>query len=115
MPPFAAYWSQEDRRNRLGISRFLFRKGWLAAPTSNQRKVFKGCLKHLAASRARVLLVNMEDLWLETAPQNIPGTTQEYPNWRRKARRDIEEFTRLPGVLKLLQEINRLRKGRVLK
>jgi len=110
MPPFAAYWQQEDRRSRLGLSHFLFRRGWLPAPTGHPRQVLNGCLKHLAASRARVMLVDLEDLWLETAPQNIPGTTQEYPNWQRKANRDIEEFTETPGILKILQEINLLRK-----
>jgi len=94
----------------MGLSRSLVRKGWLSAPTGSPRTVLKGCIKHLAASRARVLLVNLEDLWLETEPQNIPGTTNEYPNWRRKSRRDIEVFTRLPQVLKTLREINFLRK-----
>ncbi|TYO94718.1 4-alpha-glucanotransferase [Desulfallas thermosapovorans] len=110
MPPFAAYWQRENRRRRTGLSHFLYRKGWIKAPTASDREVLLGCLKHLAASRARVLLVNLEDLWLEKAPQNIPGTTTEYPNWRRKAAPDMEEFTRMPRVLKALRVINGLRK-----
>ncbi|WP_449241602.1 4-alpha-glucanotransferase [Desulfoscipio gibsoniae] len=113
MPPFAAYWRQEKQRNRLGLSHFLFRKGWLSPPSGNSGKVLRGCLNHLAASRSRILMINLEDLWLETAPQNIPGTTKEYPNWRRKSRRDIEEFTRLPEVLKTLRKINLLRRRRI--
>ena len=35
---------------------------------------------------AEFLLINLEDLWLEPAPQNVPGTWQERPNWQRKAR-----------------------------
>ncbi len=31
-------------------------------------------LDHLAASPARMVLVNLEDLWQETEPQNVPGT-----------------------------------------
>ena len=31
-------------------------------------------LEHLAASPARMVLVNLEDLWRETEPQNVPGT-----------------------------------------
>ncbi|CEP67915.1 Glycoside hydrolase, superfamily [Moorella glycerini] len=63
----------------------------------------RACLAHLAASRARILLVNLEDLWLETAPQNIPGTVDTYPNWRRKARYTLEEFSQKPEVLQVLQ------------
>ena len=39
-----------------------------------------------------MMLVNLEDLWLETQPQNIPGTSEECPNWRNKARYSFEGF-----------------------
>ncbi|KAF1084393.1 4-alpha-glucanotransferase [Sporotomaculum syntrophicum] len=113
MPTFATYWQQENRRSRLRLSRFLFRRGWLPAPTAHPSQALVGCLQHLAASRARIMLINLEDLWLETSPQNVPGTTQEYPNWQRKARHDIEDFTRQPGVLNTLRSINLLRKRKI--
>jgi 4-alpha-glucanotransferase len=37
----------------------------------------------LAATDTPVLLVSLEDAWLETRPQNVPGTAFERPNWRR--------------------------------
>jgi 4-alpha-glucanotransferase len=39
-----------------------------------------------------MVLVNMEDLWLEARPQNVPGTSSERPNWRRKARLTLEQI-----------------------
>jgi 4-alpha-glucanotransferase len=39
-------------------------------------------LHTLGASGARRVLVNLEDLWLEMRPQNVPGTGPETPNWR---------------------------------
>ncbi|MBF7083820.1 4-alpha-glucanotransferase [Desulfallas sp. Bu1-1] len=110
MPPFAAYWPRENPARRLALSRFLRRGGWLGAPAGKTRAVLEACLEFLAAGRARLLLVNLEDLWLETEPQNIPGTTGEYPNWRRKASKDFETFSRMPGVWKTLRKIDRLRK-----
>lgn len=110
MPPFAAHWQREDPARRLALCRFLRRGGWLAAPAGQTRAVLEACLEFLAAGPARLLLVNLEDLWLETEPQNIPGTTGEYPNWRRKAGKDLETFSRLPGVGKTLRKIDRLRK-----
>ena len=68
-------------------------------------------LTFLAASSAHIMLVNLEDLWLETQPQNVPGTSQERPNWRRKARYSLEELSQLPEVVEVLREVNRLRKS----
>lgn len=45
-------------------------------------------LEALGRSPARQVQVNLEDLWLEPAPQNVPGTGAEAANWRRRFRRD---------------------------
>lgn len=114
MPPFAAYWqSRRGERERLTLPAYLYRRGLLETPTQKTGAVLRGCLAHLAASRARVVLVNLEDLWLETEPQNIPGTVDEYPNWRRKARCTLEEISRMPEVMEALDELSRLRNHRV--
>jgi 4-alpha-glucanotransferase len=73
--------------------------------------VLRGCLEHLAASPARLVLVNLEDLWQETEPQNVPGTGSERPNWRRKARLTFEEMTRRPEVAAMLGRVDRLRRA----
>jgi 4-alpha-glucanotransferase len=65
-------------------------------------------LAFLASSHARVLLVNLEDLWLETDPQNIPGIQEEHPNWRRKARYSLEVFSQMPDVLDAIEEMDRI-------
>ncbi len=57
-PPFAAYW------DRLG------EPGRAAAPAA---AAFRTATARLARSPARLLLVNLEDLWGEMAPQNVPG------------------------------------------
>ena len=44
----------------------------------------------LAENDEEFLLINLEDLWLEPVPQNMPGTWQERPNWQRKARLSLE-------------------------
>jgi len=56
------------------------------------RRIVEACLRWLRASRAELVLVNLEDLWEEQNPQNVPGTSTERPNWRRKARLSIEEI-----------------------
>jgi 4-alpha-glucanotransferase len=71
--------------------------------------VFSGLLGWLATSPAPLVLVNLEDLWFETRPQNVPGTWREEPNWRRKARYPLEEFARLPELLAMLGGVARQR------
>jgi 4-alpha-glucanotransferase len=66
-------------------------------------------LEYLSASPAEAVLVNLEDLWLEDQPQNVPGTGLERPNWRRKARYALEEFSQLPEVVATLESVNSIR------
>lgn len=70
----------------------------------------KNILNLMAASPAYGLLVNMEDLWQEAHPQNIPGIMGRQ-NWSRKARYGFEKFSRLPQVNDILCGIDKLRKG----
>ena len=46
----------------------------------------------LALTPAQLLAVNQEDLTKETAQQNLPGTTWQYPNWSRKMRFTVEQL-----------------------
>ncbi|HBY58712.1 MAG TPA: 4-alpha-glucanotransferase, partial [Solibacterales bacterium] len=46
----------------------------------------------LAQTPSLLLAINQEDLTKEIEQQNLPGTTAEYPNWRRKMRYTIEEL-----------------------
>src|SRR5439155_24565741 len=69
-------------------------------------QILRVCLSWLRASPAELVLVNLEDLWEEKHPQNVPGTSTERPNWRRKAHLSIEEIRGNPQfrhVLRLLR------------
>ncbi|HVX67183.1 MAG TPA: 4-alpha-glucanotransferase [Bryobacteraceae bacterium] len=46
----------------------------------------------LARAPSRLLALNQEDLLKELDQQNLPATTSENPNWRRKLRFTVEEF-----------------------
>jgi 4-alpha-glucanotransferase len=64
-------------------------------------------LAYLARSRARLMLVQLEDVLAETEQANLPGTTDAHPNWRRRLSRSIEEIvdgTELRRVAALLEE-----------
>jgi 4-alpha-glucanotransferase len=81
-------------------------------PEAAYRGVLRGQLEHLASSPARMVLVNLEDLWNETEPQNVPGTHTERPNWQRKARLSFEQFSQKPEVVDALRRVDELRRQR---
>jgi len=51
-------------------------------------------LAYLARSRARLMLVQLEDVLSEVEQANLPGTAEEHPNWRRHSSRSLEEIER---------------------
>jgi 4-alpha-glucanotransferase len=53
---------------------------------------------YLASTPCLLWLINQEDITKETAQQNLPGTTIEYPNWSRKMLWSIEDLSQLPAA-----------------
>jgi len=51
-------------------------------------------LAYLGRSRARLMLVQLEDVLSEVEQANLPGTTDAHPNWRRRLSSSIEEIDR---------------------
>jgi len=64
---------------------------------------------YLAASRAALVAVQAEDLLDMSEPVNVPGTSTEYPNWRRKLDADLSAITSGPTALPLLEALRRHR------
>ena len=110
MKPFASEWAGTDEDVRKRVVAFLHERGWLESPTDDAQTVVGALTRFMADSPASMVLVNLEDLWLETEQQNVPGTTDEHPNWRRKARYDLDAFVRMPRVTDALRELDLLRK-----
>lgn len=97
----------EERRKRESMTRVLAeRLGVAHEPAA----VFDACLMALATSDSRLVLVNLEDLWSEPDPQNVPGTHRERPNWRRKARLSLEQMRADRRVGDVLEQVNARRK-----
>jgi 4-alpha-glucanotransferase len=101
--------SRHHRRALLQqLARQLERTGYLHGPAEPET-LRDALLAFLAASDARMLLVNLEDLWREERPQNVPGTSTERPNWRRRTRPSLEEIMNSPDVNAVLNRINQIR------
>lgn len=69
---------------------------------------------HLLVARtpAHLMAAQMEDLLGLTEQPNIPGTTGEHPNWRRRLPLTLEKLEEQPVLVKVLKAISRERPRR---
>lgn len=131
MRPFAGFWEgldiedqeelgligSNDAREARGerellkqsVVQFLRRRGALHAECPTLAEILEACLLELAGREEALLLVNLEDLWLERFQQNTPGTVDERPNWQRRARYGMEAVKADSQRLHLLQRVHRQR------
>ncbi len=132
LPPFAVWWQDLDieARKALGVLNpaqaalesqgrgprraelvdYLRRKGYLAPDDDSLSAIRDAILALLGRSDAEWLTINLEDLWLATDSQNVPGTDDsQHPNWRRRAAHSLEE---LPTLSEAAQSLARVRESR---
>jgi 4-alpha-glucanotransferase len=58
-------------------------------------ELLRAALAFLGASQAAFVLVSLDDLLVQTEPQNLPGTGAERGNWRRKTAGTMPEVERV--------------------
>jgi 4-alpha-glucanotransferase len=131
-PTFAGFWQGKDIEDRLALEllspseaqivqqerqsirealiAYLKSRGWLAEESPQPLAILRAWLSQLANGNAYLLLLNLEDLWLEPLPQNVPGTWEERPNWKRKARFSLDEICKMDSVTDTLKAIDEIRK-----
>jgi 4-alpha-glucanotransferase len=132
MFPFAAFWQEQDilerqkmkllndsealqeLEQRRSLKRILISilqyRGLTNDLAQDTEATLKAILSLLAASPAYALILNMEDLWLETKPQNVPGTNRKQ-NWTPKMAFSLEKLEKAKDINQFLGEINHIRKG----
>lgn len=62
--------------------------------------------RYLARTSSYLLMIQPEDLLGVLEPQNVPGTTSEYPNWRRKLPVSADEFFAEASIARVAEAIN---------
>lgn len=73
------------------------------------QRLLAGALELYGSSVAPLVILSLEDAWLEREPQNVPGTTSEFGNWRRRLTTALEDLDEVAGLPTL---IDRVRKAR---
>jgi 4-alpha-glucanotransferase len=130
MPTFASFWSAkdaDDRRDqglldrkgaedehekraaiRSSVARFLEARGLLQNADGDTKGLLEALLQFLSASPAEIVLVNLEDLWLEGEPQNVPGVPQR--SWKQKFRFTLEQMRADDAIARELRGVNEKRR-----
>jgi 4-alpha-glucanotransferase len=125
---FAGFWSDAalDRQVELGLStqeeaeheraeRTKLRERVIAAlrdaglladgeDEPDTRAVMTALLELVGSSKAQIVLVSLEDLWLEPHAQNVPGTVAP-ENWRRPAALALDEVAAAPELVDVLRRL----------
>jgi 4-alpha-glucanotransferase len=114
--------AEADERERSSERRLLLdalvREGLLAAECTGQflsesgvpvysTELGDAILTYLARSRARLMLIQLEDVVAEGEQANLPGTIDAHPNWRRRLSRSLEALfsgADLPRIAALIEE-----------
>jgi 4-alpha-glucanotransferase len=126
MPMWAAYWQGLDIPDRIDLgllndqsakeeaeTRAAIRDGWLKRlglpKDAKLQEIFEKTMLFLGKSEAELVLVTLEDAWLEERPQNTPGTWKERRNWERKSRYSLEEIEKDPKFLDFLSRFAKSR------
>ncbi|MDA8310631.1 MAG: 4-alpha-glucanotransferase [Actinomycetota bacterium] len=98
LPRFVSFWEAPERA------------GWRRALGGDPRRGLRASLDHLAAGPARLVLADVEDLWLERWPHNRPGSGAEAGNWQHRSARTLEEIFEDDDVVDALARIDALRR-----
>ena len=109
MPPFQSFLDGLDIEDRVDLGLLdekTARKERKQRVTMKRKlRSFRDATQFLAKSMADIVLVNMEDLWQETLPQNVPATNETRPNWRRRMRPSIEQIRKMAGLAEVLTDV----------
>ena len=126
MPTLVGYWQQGDLELRHELDLFpnpqvadsLYQLRADEKQLMSQRlQLHEGDYQQLirashlftAQQPARLFAFQLEDLLLMSTPVNIPGTSNEYPNWRRRLTDNIDAILQRKDVLELIADIRTAR------
>jgi 4-alpha-glucanotransferase len=105
LPDEASYLRQLDerRQDRQLLLNALHEQGLLpewfprdaSAVAELSGELHNAIIGFLVSTPSMLMVLNQEDLTKETEQQNLPASTWQYPNWRRKMRYSVEELRTL--------------------
>ena len=102
----------EERRRDVEQLREALQREGLADAASDVEALFIAVHAYLARSPAAIATAQIDDITDEVSPVNVPTTSSEYPNWRRRLSQTLEELAASPRLAALARTCNAERMNR---
>ncbi len=97
-------------RERTRLLDALVAHGDLAADErDDETAIVVAANRFLAATPSAIVMAQLDDILGERDPANVPGTSTQYPNWRRKLGTEIDTLSNDPRLIRLCRAMNELR------
>ena len=111
MPTFAGWSRGKDIDDRVGLG-LLDEVGAQRERDTREQQLrevgtLERVLQFLAGSEAEIVLINLEELWAETEPQNVPGVPER--SWRHKLRMSLEDARADGSIRRVLTNVSEAR------
>ena len=92
-------------RDRLELVELLREEGLVSGADPGEDQLIVAMHALLARSRSRLVLVSPYDVVGEVRQPNLPGTVDQYPNWRLPLPESLEELRDDPRVRVVVDEL----------
>jgi 4-alpha-glucanotransferase len=97
-----------DRERALFLDALVAHGDLASKQRDDDTAVVVAANRYLAASPAAIVIAQLDDILGERLPVNVPGTADQYPNWRRKLHLDLDALAvdeRLERLCSALAEL----------
>jgi len=106
--PHAQERAARDRERALFLDTLVAHGDLAGAERDDDAAVMIAANRYLAATPCAIVMAQLDDVLIERAPVNVPGTSTQYPNWRRKLATDVDALAsddRLRRLCTILAEL----------
>jgi 4-alpha-glucanotransferase len=106
--PHAQERAARDRERALFLDTLVTHGDLASSERDDDTAVIVAANRYLAATPCAIVMAQLDDVLAERAPVNVPGTSTQYPNWRRKLGTDVDTLAsddRLRRLCTVLAEL----------
>ncbi len=101
--------SARAREHMLLLDALVAHGDLAASERDDETAIVIAANRYLAAAPCAIVMAQLDDILGERKPVNVPGTSTQYPNWRRKLATDLESLASDERLLKLCSALNEIR------
>jgi len=106
--PHADERAARDRERALFLDTLVAHGDLNPSERDDDTAVIVAANRYLAATPCAIVMAQLDDVLTERTPVNVPGTSTQYPNWRRKLGTDVDTLAsddRLHRLCTVLAEL----------